>query len=176
MIRYAIYSDTSVIYDLLNTYVSFGLSTREHILTLINQRQILVYEDKEKVIGVLTFSFNPPIHEILLSHEHICSKVNPLLKKQWIYIQAIAVEPFYRNQRISSRLLQQLLTLFPDFSFILCLWHHPNGWKSDTSLYRMNFHKIHTQKKFFYHDSVKNHYGCPYCGNVCRCSVSIYVN
>jgi GNAT superfamily N-acetyltransferase len=154
---------------LLNSYLSFGLATEENVEKYAGYELALVCMENDAVLGFTLAYKMKNINEELLGHQDLIHMFKD--KKNLYILKQIVVDESYRKRGIGDLLLKTLLERLKEKAIITIGWEKPEGCDSKGILIKNGFKEIARKEKFWYEDSIKEKYGCPYCSEeYCKCA------
>ncbi|MGB8412677.1 MAG: GNAT family N-acetyltransferase [Candidatus Binatus sp.] len=92
-------------------------------------------------------------------------------------LQTVGVEPLYQMRGIGSLLIKQAMTELHARgaeTLLSTAWKAHDGIHAHSALTRAGFVPFETIEKFWLHESEKQGYSCPSCGNPCHCTAVLY--
>jgi N-acetylglutamate synthase-like GNAT family acetyltransferase len=141
-------SDIKEITEILNVYVSFGLSNEDIITDLIENHKVIISIIDNKIVGVLT---------LFIHHNYT-------------EFQNIVTLPEYRGKGIASKLLSLAVLESNELYPIKGIgWVQPNGWDAENIILKQGF-EIVKEDKEYWKIVCDKHPLCPHRTNKCNCS------
>jgi GNAT superfamily N-acetyltransferase len=141
-------TDIKEITNMLNIYVSFGLSSEHLVANLIENHKVIISVIDKKIVAVLT---------LFIHHNYT-------------EFQNLVTLPEHRGKGIASKLLSLAVLESNELYPIKGIgWVQPAGWDAENIILKLGF-KIVKEDKDFWKFICDKHPLCPHRTNKCNCS------